>query len=235
MIICAVFTAVDGVIYSKLLDREQAEVQNTPYLHWVMMGAKGDGRYDGDDYNFTRQYTDREEQQEALKTEIARRYTELGFDGVMELWKAKTIKCFGDGTYALSDFLDDSPQNDTSWNDWLLYSGKNYDEYRTLCLGVFVTVMLLMLFSVVGSLGHRRGRRANFPALWLAFFGVWFFLMFWESSARYFMNMLSVMLVAAAAGLPHIEKWLKRVLLKVKASWRNEMCHAAVFSSCHKG
>lgn len=235
LIICAVFTAVDGVIYSKLLDREQAEVQNTPYLHWVMMGAKGDGRYDGDDYNFTRQYTDREEQQEALKTEIARRYTELGFDGVMELWKAKTIKCFGDGTYALSDFLDDSPQNDTSWNDWLLYSGKNYDEYRTLCLGVFVTVMLLMLFSVVGSLGHRRGRRANFPALWLAFFGVWFFLMFWESSARYFMNMLSVMLVAAAAGLPHIEKWLKRVLLRVKASWRNEIWHAAVFSSCHKG
>lgn len=204
LIICAVFSAADGVVYSNLLDREQAEVQNTPYLHWIMMGAKGDGRYDGDDYNFTRQYTDREEQQEALKTEIARRYTDLGFDGVMDLWKAKTIKCFGDGTYALSDFLDDSPQNDTSWNDWLLYSGKNYDKYGTICLGVFVTIMLLMLFSVLGSMRRRKDSRIDVPALWLAFFGIWFFLMFWEASARYFMNMLSVMLVVAVVGVSRL-------------------------------
>jgi len=87
-----------------------------------------------------------------------------------------------------------------------LYSGKDYDKYSTLCLGVFVTVMFLMLLSVVGSLGRRRDRRVDIPALWLTFFGIWLFLMFWEASARYFMNMLSVMLVAAVLGVAHIER-----------------------------
>ncbi len=204
--ICAVFCAADRIVYPNLLDRGQAAVQNTPYLHWIMMGAKGDGSYDGNDYNYTRQYTDREEQRAAVKAEIARRYKRLGISGVMDMWEAKTVKCFGDGTYALSDFLDDSPQNDISWNDWILYSGKDYDKYSTLCLGVFVTVMFLMLLSVVGSMGRRRDRRVDIPALWLAFFGIWFFLMFWEASARYFMNMLSVMLVAAVLGVAHMER-----------------------------
>jgi hypothetical protein len=221
-VICAMFGAVGSVVYSGLLEKEQAEKQNTPYLHWVMMGAKGNGSYDGDDYVFTRQFTDREAQDAALKAEIARRYRELGLDGLMDLWKAKTIKCFGDGTYALSDFLDDSPQNDTSWNDWILYSGKNYDDYRTICLGGLVSVMLLMLFGIAGNLGTRREGRVNDPAIWLSFLGIWIFLMFWETSARYFMNLLSVMLVAALIGLPHMERWVKRVCRKIRASWRAE-------------
>lgn len=220
--ICAVFGAVNHAVYPKLLDRGQAKAQNTPYLHWIMMGARGNGSYNGEDYEFTRSYTDRKEQHAALKTEIARRYHELGFEGLMDLWKDKTVKCFGDGTYALSDFLDDSPQNDIGWNDWILYSGKDFDGYRTICLGSFVTVMLLMLFSVLGSLRTTRGISVDANAIWLAFFGIWFFLMLWETSGRYFLNMLSVMLLAAVLGLPYMEKWLRRMLFLVRAGWRNE-------------
>lgn len=222
LLISAVFGMVNHVVYSSLLDKNQAKLQNTPYLHWVMMGARGNGSYNGEDYEFTRLYTDKGEQHEALKTEIERRYSELGFEGTMNLWKAKTIKCFGDGTYALSDFLDDSPQNNTSWNDWVLYSGKNYDIYRTFCLGIFVTIMILMLFSVSGSLGAKRRISVDGTAIWLSFFGVWFFLMLWETSGRYFLNMLSMMLLSAIFGLPYMEMWLKKVFRRIVISWKNE-------------
>jgi len=221
-VICAVFSAVDFIVYSGPLVREQAEKQNTPYLHWIMMGAQGNGSYCPEDYEFTRSFENREEQQKALKAEIKRRYREMGIQGTLNLWKNKTIKCFGDGTYALSDFLDDEPAETSKWNQWILYSGNKYDRYQTLCLGVFVTVMLLMLFGVIGSFGRRRVLSAEMTALWLAFLGLWIFLMLWETSARYFTNYLSVMLVAAVFGLPYFEISLKRAVCAVRRSWRRE-------------
>lgn len=85
-----------------------------------------------------------------------------------------------------------------------------------------MSVMLLMLFGIAGNLAARREGRVNAPAIWLSFLGIWIFLMFWETSARYFMNLLSVMLVAALIGLPHMERWVKRVCRKIRASWRAE-------------
>ena len=222
IVICAVFSTVDSVVYSRLLTREQAEKQNTPYLHWIMMGAQGDGSYNPQDYEFTRFFEDKSEQQKALKAEIKKRYREMRIQGILDLWKKKTIKCFGDGTYALSDFLDDEPAETSKWNQWLLYSGNKYDRYQTLCLGVFVAVMLLMLFGVIGSFGRKRVLSAEMTALWLAFLEIWIFLMLWETSARYFTNYLSVMLAAALFGLPYFEISLKRAVYAVRRSWRRE-------------
>ena len=43
-------------MYSSHLDRQTAKGENTPYNHWVMMGLKGDGVYNPEDYEFTRKY-----------------------------------------------------------------------------------------------------------------------------------------------------------------------------------
>lgn len=209
IVISSVFTAANYIIYSNLLTREQAEIQNTPYLHWIMMGAQGNGSYNPADYDFTRSFTDIEERNEALKAEIINRYRELGISGTLELWKEKTIKCFGDGTYALSDFLDDEPVEESIWHKWILYSSENYNDYQTLCLGVFITIMFLMFLGVVSNLMGKNILTAEMSALWIAFFGVWLFLMFWETSARYFTNHLSVMLLAALYGLSNLERYLR--------------------------
>lgn len=95
IVIATIFSAANNIVYSGLLVKEQAELQNTPYLHWIMMGAQGNGSYNPADYEFTRSFEDKEERQEALKAEIVRRYKELGIKGTLELWKNKTKKCFG--------------------------------------------------------------------------------------------------------------------------------------------
>ena len=219
VVIMMVFSTVNHIIYPNLLTQEQAEFQNTPYLHWIMMGAQGNGSYNPQDYNFTRSFEDKDERQQALKAEILKRYQELGVQGILDLWKKKTIKCFGDGTYALSDFLDDGPVEGSKWSKWILYSGEKYNIYQTICLGIFVVVMLLMLFGVSGSFHNRGILHANMTALWLAFVGLWIFLMLWETSGRYFSNYLSVMLLSALFGLPHFERFvkhkLKRIMLEI--------------------
>ena len=43
------------------------------------------------------------------------RIKELGVSGLFKLWTNKAVICFGDGTYALSDFLDDTPANETGF------------------------------------------------------------------------------------------------------------------------
>ena len=95
------------------------------------MGAQGNGSYNPADYDFTRSFTDIEERNEALKAEIINRYRELGISGTLELWKEKTIKCFGDGTYALSDFLDDEPVEESLPNtvSWRIYNYNVFDVF----------------------------------------------------------------------------------------------------------
>lgn len=214
IVIASVFSASDHIIYSNLLTREQAEVQNTPYLHWIMMGAQGNGSYNPADYEFTRSFTDTKERQKALKAEVINRYKELGIGGIFELWKKKTINCFWDGTYALSDFLDDEPVKESIWHKWILYSSEKYNNYQTLCLGVFMTVMLLMFLGVVSNLRGKYILTAEMSALWLAFFGIWLFLMLWETSARYFTNYLSIMLLTALYGFSNLERYLKGIFTK---------------------
>lgn len=222
LVIAGIFALVNRMVYPSLLDRTQAEKQNTPYLHWVMMGAKGDGYYNPEDYEFSRSFDDPEERDHAIKEEVIRRYREMGVQGVMNLWKAKTIRDFGDGTYALSDFLDDGPVNETGLHDWILYAGKNYKQYRTVCLGFFVMIMVLMLAGVLESMCRWGVAAGKETAIWLAFFGIWLFLMLWETSGRYFSNYLSVMLIAAVLGISYLEEKMFSFWTWLRASWKNE-------------
>lgn len=41
--ICAGFLSFQAMIYPAHLDMDASKEYNTPYLHWVMMGLKGDG------------------------------------------------------------------------------------------------------------------------------------------------------------------------------------------------
>lgn len=57
-------------MYSSHLDRQTANGENTPYNHWVMMGLKGDGVYNPEDYEFTRKYDYDENRNSKINKEI---------------------------------------------------------------------------------------------------------------------------------------------------------------------
>ena len=98
------------------------------------MGLQNNGYYNPEDYEYTRSY-DVNERSAACRKKAMERIKELGVSGLFKLWTNKAVICFGDGTYALSDFLDDTPANETGIHNYILYAGKNYSKYQSFSTG----------------------------------------------------------------------------------------------------
>jgi len=197
-----VSAALTGHMYAHHLDRETAEYYKTPYLHWVMMGHWGMGGYNSTDYEFTRSFADKELQQQALLTEIGNRLRTLGPGGLWNLYTFKLAYDFGDGTYALSDFLDDGPHIERYAHRYVLYAGENYAQYRYVCTGVLMAAYLLAFAGAALSL--RKGHAIRILAPRLALGGLAVFLCLWETSGRYFSNYVPFILLLAGLGLERI-------------------------------
>lgn len=212
-IISGIFAGVNSMFYPNILDKEQARLQNTPLTHWIMMGAQGNGNYNPQDYEFTRSYQNPEEREKAIEKEIMRRYQTMGLSGYKKLLKNKTIIAFGDGTYGISDFLDDGPICTTALHDYILYESTYYGHYRTFCQGIFIMVFLFMLLGGIGSL-RKSNSSLSYHVLTpgMAFLGLWIFLMLWEVSARYFSNYISILLLCAMLGIKHTEPMISQFI-----------------------
>lgn len=186
-------------LYKYHLNRENAERMNTPLTHWIMMGLNPSsaGAYHPDDYTFTRSFTDVEERNAAILDVIGERIKENGMDGMTRLFTQKVTKAFGDGTYAISDFLDDGPAERGKIHEYVLYDGKYYDRYQYITQGVLITVYLFVIIGATAALG--KGDKSVLP-LFVAIFGLILFLAIWESSSRYFLNFIPILFLSASYG-----------------------------------
>lgn len=180
----------------------EPEKLNTPYLHWVMMGLQNNGYYNPEDYEFTRSLSP-DERNRALLSRIKERLSAMGFFGTADLFMNKAVVCFGDGTYALSDFLDDTPAKKHWLHDYILYEGEKYSDYQHLTTGMLLTVYLFMLLGSIRHLQEKDIEKIKQIDLVprLASLGILAFLLLWETSGRYFTNFIPMMLICAVTSL----------------------------------
>lgn len=203
---------VRSYIYSVHLDPELASIKNTPSLHWIMMGLTGNGSYNPTDYEFTRSFRNPILRNNALLAEIKNRISENGVWGMLALYSRKLYRCFGDGTFAVSDFLDDSPLQQSWLHFFILYSGEKYHSYQTICNIVFYSLLILLLVAVIhGFCITSRKSSLNSTSLLtdmqapiLASIGITVFLMLWETSARYITNFVPILLIVAFSGIKYL-------------------------------
>ena len=195
--------ALNTYMYSAHLSREDAELHNTPLLHWVMMGLKESGRYNGEDYAFTRALTP-EERNAALREEIVRRVRARGVGGMVDLFSQKSAIDFGDGTYGAHDFLGICPERHTWLHDFVLEDGRFYWLYGGYTTALHIALLLFMLIAAYRQAAGGARKQENgvlVLPLYLAVFGVWLFLMFWETNQRYFSNFAPVIIVCGVLGV----------------------------------
>lgn len=204
--------AFQSYIYENHLNAELARIKNTPVYHWVMMGLSGDGGYNPADYDFTRSFSNPKIRDAALRNEIKNRIAQKGMAGMIALYAAKLVRCFGDGTLGISDFLDDNPCQYSRIHDYILYSGDKYPSYKSLCNTVFYTLLLFMLICVVIEM--TKGKRAELISAVLAMIGITVFLMHWETSARYITNYVPVILVLATGGIRYLGYGVGKMRMK---------------------
>lgn len=184
------YTGYQSYIYHCHLTDETYQDLKTPYWHWIMMGLQNAGSYNPEDYEYTRSFSV-DERAAACRERIKERVDALGLSGLFHLWSQKTVVCFGDGTYALSDFLDDSPQEETALHEAVLYDGAHYGGYRQMTTGL---LLMFYVLAVLGMIG-RRQELVTGPRLAMA--GIFCFLLLWETSGRYFTNYVPMILISA--------------------------------------
>ena len=199
-VLVLVSVSVNGVLYNHL-DKETVEKEDYPLTHHIMMSFKGDGGYNAEDFEFTKSFDDVEERNEAVKDELFKRIKDLGFAGIYDLFSVKASKDYGDGTYGFSDFLDDNPVNESSLHEYVLYDGESYSKYSHFCTSMHIAVMLLMLFGSYGYVLVNKKELHKNLVPYLTVFGVFAFLMIWETNRRYFFNSLPMIFICAVMGV----------------------------------
>ena len=209
VVFVACFGGFDRYMYATHLDREKAETMNTPIYYWLDLGVHGQGTYNNDIYWLSRNTEDPEERKELLKADIKASLDELNIDGVINLFSAKLARAFGDGTFALSDFLDDSPKKASVIHDYITYDGEYYLTYKTWCTAVFFAALVLMLFSVKAVKKHK-----ELLIFLAAIFGIMLFLMFWEINSRYITTFIPFIFIAASAGIKELIKTVDKLIIK---------------------
>lgn len=199
-----VFFMFHACMYGKHLSQEKAEVKNTPYYHWIMMGLEGEGGYNPGDYEFTRSFSDPAIRDEALKEEIKDRISEKGLAGMIKMYRIKLVRCFGDGTLGLSDFLDDNPAKDGFLQKVLLYGGSKYSIYQGICNIIFYSLLILAFLGAITSF-----RQNNMLSLVMSIGGMIVFLMNWETSPRYITNYVPIIILLSVGGIRYMSDWIR--------------------------
>lgn len=208
VVLWAVTALFNGFMYSGMLDKAKAEKLNTPYLHWVMMSLEGDGRYNPEDYEFTRSFDNAEERDKAILERIGERLNSKGPVGAALLAYNKSIVLFGDPTYGQSDFLDDNPVHKTWLHSFLLYDGEHYALYKYICSGIFFA--MLVFTAAAGFSGFvSAGRRFCAMLPLLCIFGALLFFSAWEVSGRYVTNFVPLIIIGAVSGIESSGNMLK--------------------------
>lgn len=179
---------------------------NTPAIHWVMMSIpSSDNPYGtlSNDYGITwNMMKEGATKQEIMSSILSRmkdkiytlRYPDRFFKAMMR----KNGNAFGDGTFGMTEMLDDGPVRRNAISEIVLEDGRYYMAYKTICTGGYLAIFALALLSCLRDI-REKDVKAAIPTI--AMFGIMLFLMLWEARSRYFFGFVPVLLLLAARSL----------------------------------
>lgn len=177
--------------------------QNTPMIHCVMMSiphARSPYGTATGDYGPTWELTDAGASREAVMDSIYTRmkdriYTLRYPDRLIAAALRKNSVFMGDGTFGMTEMLDDTPVRENAVSAFVLQGRPQYPLYQSLCTGVFMAQLLLAACGCVCDIRRKDTRAA---LLYVAAFGAMLFLMLWEPRSRYIFGYVPVFLILAA-------------------------------------
>lgn len=203
--------SVQQIMLARVIDPDVHAQHNTPLIHWVMMSIPtGDNPYGGatGDYGVTwgmmEEGASHEEVMDSIYTRIRDRIYTLRYpERLAEAALRKNAAIMGDGTFGMTEMLDDNPVRENAVSSIVLEGRPHYALYSALCSGVFMAQLAL---AVAGCLRDIRRRELRFAMPYIAAFGMLLFLMLWEARGRYFFSFVPVILLLAGAAAVGYER-----------------------------
>ena len=205
LLLVGFLTVIPGKM--SFFDASDREKNEFPLEHWVAMGLVDSGGYNADVYWMTAS-TEGKEAKKVVDRQFIRDTLEgYGVSGMLEHLKEKVEFTWGDGVYFAPEKLKRDPVK-TSWlHSWVLYDGADYQKTYRYCSAVQLLILGGILLSVLCNF-LRKGEVREVQAMQLAVFGLFLFLLIWETRSRYLVNFVPVFLLLGADGLREVLKIL---------------------------
>lgn len=197
---------VHRVMLENVLDSSVYEQQHTPAIHWVMMSIPtSDNPYGGatGDYGITWGMMESGASHDEVMASIYGRmrdriYTLRYPNRLFKAAMRKNANFMGDGTFGMTEMLDDGPVRENMISSIVLEGRLHYPLYRALTSGIFMAQLVLAACGCLTAM-KKRDLRAVLPAV--AAFGAILFLMFWEARSRYLFGFVPVILLLTTGGI----------------------------------
>lgn len=195
------------------LDTAEVEKNEFPVEHWLAMGLAGHGGYNADVYWMTASIEGKEEKREVDRAFIQKQLGRYGIWGMKEHLKEKILFTWGDGVYFAPEKLKREPLQESPLHSWVLDSGIEYKKTYQYCSAVHFLLLLGIFLSIFCNV-LRKGDVQEALAVQIAVFGLFLFLLIWETRSRYLVNFVPMFILLGIDGGQELGRYLKKAFRK---------------------
>lgn len=182
-----------------------------PTVHWLMMGADGEGTFNKKDEAFTAYFTTAEDKRNADKIVLKERLQEMGAGGTIVHAIGKMCLTFSDGTGNYEQELSISDR----YGSFYRYVYGDCNEGVKTCLQIlYMTVFLCAILTAVRLLKEKN--ISHEFVIILNLLGAFLFYMLWEAGSIYNMGFMPLYYIILACGVS-CPIFKKRVTVSVLA------------------
>lgn len=194
MAIKLVFKGWNNLVYNN---------ERFPATHWIMMGLEGVGKYNQKDVDATASFIGVEQKREYNIKEIEKRLNNIIKIEKINFIREKLMYTWGDGTYYAVNTLDFEAINEGLHQQFVFKRGKYHEFYQYYTQIQHITTMFLMVIVTISSI---RKEISYSLILRISIFGLFLFLLIWETRSRYLINYLPIMQIIAFEGVECLYK-----------------------------
>ena len=177
------------------------------------MGLAGHGGYNADVYWMTASIEGKEEKREVDRAFIQKQLGRYGIWGMKEHLKEKILFTWGDGVYFAPEKLKREPLQESPLHSWVLDSGIEYKKTYQYCSAVHFLLLLGIFLSIFCNV-LRKGDVQEALAVQIAVFGLFLFLLIWETRSRYLVNFVPMFILLGIDGGQELGRYLKKAFRK---------------------
>ena len=174
-----------------------------------MMALSDAGKYNDEDVEYTSSFKTLEEKKEKNIEVIKERIENISLNSI----RRKLMYTWGDGTYFAVNTLDYDAINEGFHQELVFKRGEYHQYYQYYTQIQHITIITLMIIVTLFSIK----KEINYIfILRLSVFGLFLFLLIWETRSRYLIHYLPIMQIITFAGIEEIYNLIKKINDKTK-------------------
>lgn len=178
-----------------------------PIEHWIMMGLKGNGCYDSEDYAYTKANETYNKRKEADRKEIKRRLDEYDASSFIKHLTEKLKFTWSDGTYFAPVKLSISAIDKGPSYEFI--AGRYQNLYKYIPQTMHISMLIFIVINGIDILKNKKYSSKDMILL-IAMFGITIFLLIWENRSRYILTLVPIMMILQINGIEVLADKIKK-------------------------